>query len=116
MSLKNGKHIVGEIEGVRCTIVETGITQERVNFLKDLLEHNKFEVKVMKEKAETENAIPTYTLGVTSLLFNPVIAVYDLSLLTKEGKKVSPAYWNQKTTISDSRYWIIRKYSFQKEV
>ncbi len=115
MSLTIGKHIIGEIDGVRCTIVETAITLERMNFLKELLDLNKFEVKVMKEKAESEEAIPTYTIGVTSMLFNPVIAVYDCSLRTKEGKIVTPAYWEQKTTIFDSRYWIIRKKAIKKE-
>ena len=86
MSLTSGKHIIGEIDGIRCTIIETAINQERMNFLKDLLEYNNFEVKVLKEKAETDDTIPTYTIGVGSLLFNPVIAVYDSSLRTKEDK------------------------------
>jgi len=115
MSLKNGKHIVGEIDGKRCTIVESAINEVRMNFLKELLEYNKLEVKVMKENAEAENANPTYTIGVTSLLFNPVIAVYDCSLRTKEGKIVTPAYWNQKAALVDSRYWIKRKKADNQE-
>ena len=37
MAINNAKHIVGEIDGVRCTIVETGASLERVAFLRDLL-------------------------------------------------------------------------------
>jgi hypothetical protein len=129
MSLKSGKHTVSEIDGQRCTIVETGINEGRMNFLKELLVFNKLEVKVMQEKPITETttatatttttatatATPTYTIGVTSFLFNPVIAVYDCSLRTKDGKIVTPAYWNQKPPIVDSRYWIIRKKADNQE-
>jgi hypothetical protein len=119
MSLKSGKHTVSEIDGQRCTIVESGINEGRMNFLKELLVINKLEVKVMQEKPETTtdtaNAAPTYTIGVTNILFNPVIAVYDCSLRTKDGKIVTPAYWNQKPPIVDSRYWIIRKKADNQE-
>ncbi len=121
MSLKSGKHIVSEIEGQRCTIVESGINEGRMNFLKELLVLNKLEVKVIQEKPETTTetataaATPTYTIGVTNLLFNLIIAVYDCSLRTKEGKIVTPAYWNQKPPIVDSRYWIIRKKADNQE-
>ncbi len=49
MSLLSGKHIVKEVQEIRCTIVETGATRERVDFLKDLLELNGYEVKVEEE-------------------------------------------------------------------
>ncbi len=58
MALTKGKHIVKEIDSVLCTVVETGISTERMNFLKELLEFNKFEVKTEKDevkaKAETK--------------------------------------------------------------
>ena len=79
--------------------------EKRVEFLKDLLTFNGFEVRVQEEKGETEDAPVTYTLGVTDIIFNPVIAVYQMRLKTKEGKKVSPAYWNQYTNKIDNRYW-----------
>ncbi len=104
MALK-AKHIVEEINGVRCTIVEKGVTSERVEFLKSLLEFNNFEVLVSEDKKETEDALTLFTVGVTDLVFNPVIAVYELSLKTPDGKKVSPAYWEQKTTDSVDEYW-----------
>ncbi len=105
MALTKGKHIVEEINGNRCTIVEKGMDEKRVEFLKDLLTFNGFEVRVQEEKGETEDAPVTYTLGVTDIIFNPVIAVYQMRLKTKEGKKVSPAYWNQYTDKIDNRYW-----------
>jgi len=103
MTLK-AKHIVEEINGTRCTIVEKGATAERVDFLKKLLEFNKFEVIVAAE-ALTEGTPALFTIGVTDLVFNPVIAVYELALKTSDGKKVSPAYWNQYTTESIDEYW-----------
>lgn len=104
MTLK-AKHIVEEINGVRCTVVEKGATQKRVDFLKDLLEFNKFEVTISEDKKETEDAPTLFTIGVTDLVFNPVIAVYELSLKTPDGKRVSPAYWDQKTTECVDEYW-----------
>lgn len=103
MTLK-AKHIVEEINGTRCTIVEKGTTTERIDFLKELLELNKFEVIVAAE-AIVEGTPALFTIGVTDLVFNPVIAVYELSLKTFDGKKVSPAYWNQYTTDSVDEYW-----------
>lgn len=104
MTLK-AKHIVEEINGQRCTIVEKGITTERVEFLKNLLSFNKFEVLISEDKKETEDAPTFYTLGVTDIVFSPVIAVYEMSLKTLDGKRVSPAYWDQKTTECIDEYW-----------
>jgi hypothetical protein len=99
------KHTVEEINGIRCTVVEKGITSERVSFLKDLLEFNKLEV-VVTEEAKTDDAAPTlFTLGVTNIVFNPTIAVYEMSLKTRDGKSVSPAYWEQFTKEIADDYW-----------
>jgi len=103
MTLK-AKHIVEEINGTRCTVVEKGATAGRVDFLKKLLEFNRFEVIVVAE-ALVEGSPDLFTIGVTDLVFNPVIAVYELSLKTPDGKKVSPAYWNQYSTDSVDEYW-----------
>ena len=103
MTLK-AKHIVEEIKGIRCTIVEKGATADRIDFLKKLLEFNKFEV-ITVDEAPIEGSPALFTIGVTDLVFNPVIAVYELSLKTPDGKKVSPAYWNQYTTDSVDEYW-----------
>ncbi|MGD0712180.1 MAG: hypothetical protein ABR968_13485 [Bacteroidales bacterium] len=107
MPLNKVKHTISEINGVRCSVVETGATEERVAFLKALLEHNKFEVKVAEENKEGEPK--TYIIGVTNVLFNPVFAVYERSLKSVDGFKVTPAYWLQHTTVFDPRYWLMRK-------
>jgi hypothetical protein len=107
MSLTEGKHNVGEVDGFRCTIVETGITRERADFLKELLEFNGYEVKILEEITDPPATIKIYTLGVTDIIFNPVIAVYQKSLKRKDGKKVTPAYWNQTGEEENIPYWLV---------
>lgn len=99
------KHTVEEINGIRCTLVEKGIPAQRVDFLKDILKSNKLEVVVAEVPSKEENAPSTYALGVTDIVFNPTIAVYEMRLKTREGKSVSPDYWNQKTTEIVDAYW-----------
>jgi hypothetical protein len=103
MTLK-AKHIVEEVKGIRCSIIEKGASADRVDFLTNLLEFNKYEVKIADEPV-AEGAPALFTIGITDLVFNPVIAVYELSLKTPDGKKVNPAYWNQDTTESVDEYW-----------
>jgi hypothetical protein len=105
MTLK-AKHIVEEINGIRCTIIEKGATKERVNFLKDILIFNNFEVLMAEEPKASEDAPELYTIGVTDLVFNPVIAIYEMSLKTRDGKNVSPAYWEQSTDMPVDQYWL----------
>ena len=107
MPLNKGKHIVSEIEGVRCTVVETGLIESRAQFLKELLMHNGYQVKMEKEKDKDGTALETWILGVTDLIFNPVIKVYQHRLFTKEGKEVTPAFWNQWPVDTELPYWQI---------
>lgn len=107
MSLNKGKHNVGEVDGVRCTIVETGITKNRADFLKELLNINGFEVKIQEEITDPPAETKTFTLGVTDIVFNPVIAVYQKRLLRKDGRKVTPAYWNQAGAEENKPYWLV---------
>lgn len=103
MPLNKGKHIVEEIDGVRCSVVETGATAERVEFLKKLLERNNYTVKTGPDKEES-----LLKIGVTDLLFNPVIDVYKRGLKSPSGKKVTPAYWLQqsdKESEAEVNYW-----------
>ncbi|MDP4268112.1 MAG: hypothetical protein Q8880_11825 [Bacteroidota bacterium] len=109
MALNKGKHTVSEIDGVRCTVVESGIDESRVSFLKNLLEFNKFEVRIEKEKKKQEEDSTKFTLGVTDVAFNPVIAVYERVLRTQDGHRVTPAYWNQWTTICNPNYWKLKR-------
>ena len=103
MALNKGKHLVEEIDGVRCTVVEKGITPERVQFIKTILEINGYEVKTA---TDTD---PAYIkIGVTDILFNPVIDVYERRLKSPSGKKITPAYWLQqsdKETEAEVNYW-----------
>ena len=108
MPLNKGKHITQDIDGIYCTLVETGISLERCNFLKELLEYNGFEVK-MTEVAGTEGALSTYTIGVTDLVFNPVISVYEISLNRPGGGKVTPAYWDQQPEVANLPYFDYRE-------
>jgi hypothetical protein len=105
MALTRGKHIVEEINGIRCTVVEKSASPERVAFLKDLLAFNKFDVQVEEEKKPEETAPTTFVIGVTDIVFNPMIGIYQQCLRTPSGEKVCPAYWNQYTSENDSRYW-----------
>jgi hypothetical protein len=109
MALNNAKHIIGEIDGIRCTIIETGVTLERSAFLNDLLNFNNLEVKEMKEESVTSDKEIKYTIGVTDLIFNPVFAVYERQLKTREGSFVTPGYWKQECTECDPQYWMRRK-------
>ena len=102
------KHIVEELGGKRCTIVEKGVEKNRVDFLQTLLQNNQFEV-VVEEVAKTEEStLPLYTIGVTDLVFNPVIAVYELALKTPAGAPVTAGYWNQESTESIKEYWLVK--------
>jgi hypothetical protein len=109
MALNNGKHNVAEIEGVRCTIIETGLNENRCLFLKELLQHNGFDVKIEKEKAKDGSQLETWILGVTDLIFNPVIRVYEQKLFRPDGHPVTPAYWNQWAIDPDLPYWMVTK-------
>lgn len=108
MPLK-AKHTVEEINGTRCTIVEKGVSKERCEFLKQLLEFNAFEVLVAEDKREAEDAPVTFTVGVTDIVFNPVIAIYEHGLKTPDGKFVSPEYWDQQTKDAIDQYWLTEK-------
>ena len=86
-----GKHNVEEINGKRCSIVETGVNENRMKFLKSLLEHNKYTVEV------TEEPEKGFKIGVTDMLFNPVIDVYKRRIYTPSGDVVDYYSWNQIT-------------------
>jgi hypothetical protein len=109
MAINNAKHVVSEIDGIRCTIVESGVSLERAAFLRDLLEFNNMEVKEIRETSETVGEESKYTIGVTDLIFNPVFAIFERLLKTREGSAVTPGYWMQQCIECDPRYWVIRK-------
>ncbi len=100
-----GKHQFGDIGDKRGTIVEKGASKERMEFLKALLEHNGFEVLVAEEKRRNEEDPVTYIVGVTDLVFNPTIWIYERKLKTLDGKRVTQAYWFQETEDTSPQYW-----------
>ena len=110
-SLNKGKHTVIEIDNVTCSVVETGLEKERLDFLKSLLEINKYDVKVLQEEPKEGSTQPTFTLGVTDILFNSVVDVYKRRLRTPTGHKVTPAYWLQKSVAeseAEVNYWNLK--------
>ena len=109
----NKNHEFEELEGVKCGIVEKNASPERAEFLKRILEFNKYTVVVVpspapkaapaKPLAEGEETPPpplpapaTFTVGVTDYTFNPINAIFGRLLKTPEGFVVTQAYWYQK--------------------
>ncbi len=109
MAINNAKHIISEINGIRCTIIETDIPLERIAFLTGLLEFNNLEVETMQDLHDNSTGEPKYTIGVRDIAFNPVFAVYERQLKTPEGFFVTPGYWKQGCMDCDPRYWTRRK-------
>lgn len=81
------------------------MTKDRSLFLKKLLEHNGFEVLIKEDKRKTEEDPQLYTVGVTDMVFNPTIWVFQRRLETFDGHKVTQDYWNQLTEDSAPQYW-----------
>lgn len=100
-----GKHSFGSIGDTRVTFVEKGVDENRRDFLKELLEHNGFEVIIDEEKRKTEDDPQLYTVAVTDMVFNPTIWVFQRRLKTKDGRIVSQDYWLQKTEETKPQYW-----------
>jgi hypothetical protein len=115
----NKNHEFEELDGVKCGIVEKNVSPERVQFLRKLLEYNRFTVIAVPspapkapptakpvEGAETPppqivpDAPETYTVGVTDYTFNPINAIFGRLLHTPDGHVVTQAYWQQKETVS----------------
>ncbi|MGC4037132.1 MAG: hypothetical protein QM764_14330 [Chitinophagaceae bacterium] len=113
----NKNHEFEELNGVKCAIVEKNAKPERVSFLKDLLELNRYTVIVANSPAPKAAPVAppkegqpattpptpapeTFTVGVTDVTFNPTNAIFGRLLKTKDGHIVTLAYWQQKETIS----------------
>lgn len=114
----NSNHILEELDGIKCIVVEKNLSAERVVFLKSLLEYNRLKVVVVPSppakvaapapvaEGETPAPVPvvevpeTFTMGVANMLFNTINAVYGRLLRTPDGHVVTPAYWYQKESVS----------------
>ncbi len=51
----------------------------------------------------------TFSVGVTNISFHAMLAIYERSLFTPEGKIVSIAYWNEEPEKEGELYWQRRK-------
>ncbi len=121
----NKNHEFEDLDGIKCAIVEKNVPADRVEFLKKLLEFNRFTVVVAKSpqpKAVPKSAVPsdpnasavtaigaadvspapihppapeTFTLGVTDVAFNATNAIFGRLLRTPDGRVVTLAYWEQ---------------------
>lgn len=124
----NQNHIVEELEGTRCAIVEKNVAEERAAFLKALLAYNGYTVIVTASAAPKAPArqvspaapaaasaapattegdqqaappvTPTFTVGVTDLRFNAINAIFGRLLRTPDGHVVTLSYWHQQETVS----------------
>jgi len=101
-----GKHQFGSIGEQRVTFVEKKIEEERLHFLKNLLEYNGFEVIVDELKRKSEEEPQLYNLGVTDMVFNPTVYVFQRRLKTLDGQHiVNQDYWNQVSSDAKPQYW-----------
>lgn len=115
----NANHPFEDLDGVKCSVVEKLCTPERMEFLKKLLEFNKYTVVVAKTPPPKVVAKPvvagaeipppsehippapeTFTVGVTDMVFNTTNALFGRLLKTSDGHIVTVAYWQQKEEIS----------------
>lgn len=117
----NKNHEFEELNGVKCAIVEKNAAKERVEFLKQLLEFNRYTVvvvpspplKVAPQPKPVEGEVlqpaappipappATFTIGVTNVAFNPTNAIFGRLLRTKDGHLVTLTYWEQKESVSN---------------
>jgi hypothetical protein len=108
----NKNHEFEDLDGVKCAVVEKNASQERVDFLRSLLEYNGYTLVVVPsppakvsaaavpDAVPVAVAAPTFTVGVTNVMFNVTNAIFGRALHTADGHVVTLAYWQQKETVS----------------
>lgn len=119
----NKNHEFEELNGIKCAIVEKNVSPDRLNFLKQLLEFNRYTVVAVPSPPPkavapatpapaaaipegTPPAIPagptpeTFTVGVTDVSFNPINAIFGRLLKAPGNHIVTLAYWQQKENVS----------------
>jgi hypothetical protein len=104
----NKNHEFEDLEGVKCAIVEKNVAEARALFLKQLLEFNGYHVLMVPSpppktaNPETDtNLEPTFTIGVTDVMFNATNAIFGRLLKSNQGSIVTHAYWLQQESVSD---------------
>ncbi len=124
----NKNHEFEDLNGIKCAIVEKNVSQQRADFLKELLEINDYTVMIVPSAPPKVTAPPkpviapvertegiavpleevpspppppaTFTIGVSDVRFNAINAIFGRLLKTKEGNVVTLAYWHQKEDIA----------------
>lgn len=115
----NKNHEFEDLDGVKCAIVEKNASTNRVTFLKELLEFNRYKVIVVPSPPPKAAPVPkpvegevpveaapappppsTFTIGVTDVTFNPTNAIFGRLLKTKDNRVVTLAYWKQEEETS----------------
>ena len=113
----NKNHEFEDLDGIKCAIIEKNATASRVNFLKNLLEYNRYTVVVVPSpppkpaaavkvtEGEPAPSPPppspeTFTIGVTDTTFNPINGIFGRLLRTPDGHVVTLAYWEQQEATS----------------
>jgi len=114
----NQNHLFEDLNGIKCSVVEKGVLKERVDFLRQILEYNRYTVLIVPSPPPKAAPAPTpdpatgaaappitstdppppetFTIGVTDTMFNPVNAIFGRLLKTPDGRTVTLAYWQQK--------------------
>jgi hypothetical protein len=119
----NATHTFEDLGEIKCAIVEKNCSQARVDFLKQLLELNKFTVVVVPSSAPKAAAKPavvegetaaeiaapaaptTFTVGVTDVSFSPINAVFNRELKIESGQVVTKDYWYQRESEIKIEEW-----------
>jgi len=119
----NATHTFEDLGEIKCAIVEKNCSEARVDFLKQLLELNKFTVVVVPSpppkaapkpadvEGETTSEIAepivpiTFTIGVTDVSFSPINAVFNRELKIESGQVVTKDYWHQIETKIKTEEW-----------
>ncbi|MBX2942570.1 MAG: hypothetical protein KF860_09510 [Cyclobacteriaceae bacterium] len=112
MSLLKFEHKIIDLDDVPHRIIEADVTRERAVFLQNLLLINHHKTKIQEVPAKEEGQPSTYNLVTPDVTFNPIVKVYNREIRTSDGKKVTPDYWNQKTTQLEPNYWDKNKKRF----
>jgi hypothetical protein len=104
----NKNHEFEDLEGIKCAVVEKQVASERVSFLRELLESNGYRVMAVPspppktvDPAAEPPADPTFTIGVTDVMFNATNAIFGRLLKTRSGRVITRAYWLQQESVSD---------------
>ena len=61
------------------------------------------------EKGKDGSELESFIVGLTDLVFNPMIIVYEKKLHRSDGLTVTPAYWNQMPDQDTLPYWKVQR-------